>query len=406
MDFKMWKRAQRCIAQGALTNSKHPDSHVFGIYPTHVIRSEGARVFTENGNYIDYICSLGANFLGHCNPYILEEIIAASQFGINHSLGTHIEVEAAEVLKEMFYFVDKWKFLKTGTEACMAAIKIARAHTGRKLILSQAYHGWSDEFVSLTPPAKGVHTCTDILPLDEHMGGDWDKVAAVIVEPIISDNSQARIDWLHALRKKCTEKGVMLIFDEVITGFRYKKYSVAQCYSIIPDLIVLGKAMGGGLSLSAVGGKTAVMDGNYFVSSTFAGETLSLVACKRLVNLLMSSHKYSVEKLWEHGGNFMDKFNTLGKDYIQLEGYPTRGVFKGEEIIVALFRQEACKAGFLFHNSWFYNFPLVEFDHHFFSFFKDFMDRLKRGEINLEGQLPKSPFAERARNANQQTTNS
>lgn len=399
-DFKQWKRAQKCIAQGALTNSKHPDSHVYGVYPTHASGGQGSLLFAEGKPYVDYICALGANFLGYANPIIHEALVEEMQKGFSHSLPTTYELDTAEKLKEVFFFIDKWKFLKSGTQACAAAIKIARTYTGRENVLSQGYHGHSDEFVSLTAPALGVHECKNIAQLnseDMFETFEAETVAAVIVEPVMTDASEERINWLRQLRKKCDTHGILLIFDEVITGFRYKKFSVSQAHAIFPDLLVIGKAMANGLPLAAVGGRSKVMDTPYFVSSTYAGEILSMVATKKVCDLLVSSSSYRLDKLWEEGERFMAKFNEMGEGRIAIEGYPTRGVFKAEAKIKALFFQEAVKSGFLFCNSWFYNFGLVAYDFSFFSFFKSFMDRLKLGKLKLEGAMPVSPFSQKVR---------
>lgn len=401
LDFDNWKRAQDVIAQGALTNSKHPSSLVFGVYPTHCSSANGALLFASGKPYVDYMCSLGANFLGHNNPKIIEKLKENLDKGFSHSLPTTFELDTGEALKQLFYFVDKWKFLKTGTEACMAAIRMARTKTGRNMILSEGYHGWGDEFVSLTPPAKGT---TEYHRYGMHHLKDWNtpedlwgQVAAVIVEPVMTDWSEERRLWLQALRDKCTKVGALLIFDEVITGFRFPKRCVAQYWNIIPDLIVIGKAMANGLPLSAVGGKAEIMDGGYFVSSTYAGEILSLSACQKVCELLAGSHRYDMDRLWEEGQRFMDRFNEMLSPRLSIEGYPTRGVFKGEPLDKALLFQEAIKAGILLCNSWFYNFGLVDHNHFFFTFLKDFKGRFERGEINLEGELPRSPFAERVR---------
>lgn len=401
IDFEYWKRAQDCIAQGALTNSKHPRSHVFGYYPTHVERGSGAHLFTANNRcYVDYICGLGTNLFGYGNAVILDKITYTLNKGFSHSLPTTFEVEAAEALKVMFYFVDKWKFLKTGSEACSAAIRIARVHTGRRVILSQGYHGWSDEFVSLANPGpKGVYTDFDMYDLDQYMkdGEDMKQVAAIIVEPIIADDSDERRAWLLDLRKTCDRHGSLLIFDEVITGFRYLKHSVSVAWNIFPDLICIGKAMAAGLPLAAVGGKKEIMDGDYFVSSTYAGEIFSLAACKEVVNLLLQSNKYNIDKLFEKGLAFIEKFNEMAGEFVRIKGYGTRGVFEGEPTKKAIFFQEASRNGYLFCNSFFYNFPLMEEDYLFFEFLKRFSSSMKLGALKLEGELPFSPFAQKMR---------
>ena len=131
--FDWWVRAQDSVAQGALTNSKHPDSHIFGVYPTHLERGyQGYVVDTNKKTYVDYICGLGSTFLGYSPPPLVEKLSQHLLGGFSHSLPTKYEVLAAEALKSMHYFVDKWKFVKTGSEGCLAAIKIARAYQESK----------------------------------------------------------------------------------------------------------------------------------------------------------------------------------------------------------------------------------------------------------------------------------
>lgn len=537
--LEVFQRAQDCIAQGALTNSKHPENHVLGVYPTHLGHNPGSGAYlydTDDNQYVDYICGLGTNLLGYGNGYVSEAVKAKIQCGQSHSLPTLFEIEAAESLKTMFVFVDRWKFQKNGSDACNSAIKIARAYKGvkngnegllemlteevcrrfshemlknwqeasalqamrsgvseaapgngdkkgspkkickdrggqdnrkellenkisegegareaaglcgiqesieewlgqenavrslwvkkddacpsrglhqavarelalslasrgtspRYLVLSDGYHGIGDAFISLTEPHDGVLKDLSILPLS----GNEDLVkiaAAVIVEPVITDASDARREWLQKLRDECTKSDTVLIFDEIITSCRFQKHSVANAWNIYPDLILVAKAIANGFPLAAVGGKRKVMDGDYFVSSTYAGEILSLIACRSTVHLLMHNYQYSIERLWESGQNFIDKFNRMANPRIRLVGYPTRGVFEGSELDVALLRQEAAKAKILLHKTWFYNFPLMKEDYLFFTFLQEFVRNLEGGRLKLEGELPKSPFAQRVR---------
>lgn len=393
-----WKRAQDCIAQGALTNSKHPDRHVFGVYPTHISHGNGAFLYDHRGNkFVDYICGLGVNLFGYAFPRHLEAVSRAMRSGFSHSLPTHFEIEAAEALKEMFYFVDKWKFLKTGSEACNAAIRIARAHTNRNLILSEGYHGWGDDFLSLSPPANGVPIREGILRLGSSGDVDLDNVGGVIIEPVVDLLDDDRIRWLNKLREKCTKAGALLIFDEVITGFRFKNHCVAQASGVIPDLFIIGKASAQGMPLAAVGGKREVMDGDYFVSSTYAGEILSLAAVKATVETLTKVSEFKIDRLWEAGERFVEKFNKVAEGCVELRAYPTRGTFVGEDLNKALLFQEACKAGILLGPSWFYSFANMAYDDFFFTFLSDFMRRFRLGELTLAGKMPTSPFSQRLR---------
>jgi acetylornithine/succinyldiaminopimelate/putrescine aminotransferase len=188
----------------------------------------------------------------------------------------------------------------------------------------------------------------------------------------------------------------LLIFDEVITGFRFPKFSVSNYYGITPDLICLGKAMANGMPISVVGGNADVMNcGEYFVSSTFAGETLSLAAALKTMTLLQT--KYDLNDLWERGKVFLAQFNALYPEKLWIEGYPTRGAFKGDDLVKALFWQEACRAGVLFGPSWFFNFCHPPVTDLVVSTCRDIVGRIKTGSVRLLGNMPTTPFAQKAR---------
>lgn len=393
--FYHHRRAKASIAQGALTNSKRPECMVNGVYPTHLLRGQGGYVFdTSNKRYADYICGLGSNILGYSDSYVNTAVISQLTKGVNLSLSTVLEVETAETLKGLFPFVDAVKFLKTGSEACAAAVRIARAKTGRVRVLSAGYHGWQSEFVSLTPPALGIPTQVGIFSYEPGLLDS--DTAAVIVEPVMTDYSRERVEWLKDLRERCTKYGALLIFDEIITGFRFPRFSVSNYWGIEPDLICLGKAMANGHPISAVGGKYTVMNcGEYFVSSTFAGETVSLAAAKATMEALR--RKFDLSSLWEKGEEFLSQFNAIWPEKIQIVGYPTRGVFRGDPLVKALLWQEACRAGILFGPSWFFNFPLIEQTFPTISTCRDILTRIKSNQVTLQGEMPLSPFSQRAR---------
>jgi len=398
MDHWSWHhRANNAIAQGYLTNSKRPESFVKGVYPTHVLRGEGGYLYDTSGRkYLDLICGLGTQLIGYGNPRIGAAISEQYGLGVTHSLATTLEVLVAEKLKEFFPFVDAFKFLKGGGQACDAAIRIARAHTGRDVVLSSGYHGCGDDFVSLTPPALGVPARAHIRPFrscDDISG----ETAAVIIEPVVTDFSRDRIEDLKRIREACTKNGCLLIFDEVITGLRFERWSVANKTGILPDLIVLGKALGGGLPLSAVGGSYAVMSASeYFISTTHGGETLSLAAANALLKLLQNK-VFDIDRLWEEGKIFQDAFNAAALGVVELVGYPTRGIVKADPAAKAAFMQECCDAGILVGSSWFLSFPNIAELPKLLSVFKAMIGRIKRGEVKLRGEAPKSPFAEAVR---------
>lgn len=399
INYELLGRQQKTIAQGALTNSKRPSCFVDGIYPTHLERGNGSLVWDPKGNqYIDYICGLGTNILGYGNAEIEPVVLRAYRDGASLSLSTETEIVCAEKIKELFPFVDRLKFLKTGSEATSAALRIARAFTKKKLILSSGYHSWHDHFVSLTEPRIGVVDQLHIREFhDAHIFAyDFTDVAAVIVEPVVTDASPERVEFLHKLREYCTQNGTLLIFDEIITGFRFPRYSVSGHFGITPDIICLGKAIANGLPLSVVAGKKHIMEcDEYFVSSTFAGERMSLAAATRTMELLQK--KFSLTHLWEEGGKFLRLFNALWPEKITIKAYPTRGTFEGDEQVRALFFQEAVKAGMLFGRSWFFNFGHIEYTDQVIHSCNDIIQKIKMGSVELQGQMPKTPFAQQQR---------
>jgi glutamate-1-semialdehyde aminotransferase len=393
-DPAIYHRSLHVIAQGALTNSKRPESFVFGEYPTHLTRGDGCFLYDLKSNkYLDYICSLGVNLLGHNNSTIFQAITKAYHEGTVLSLSSVAEVDYGEKIKGLFN-VDRIRIFKTGSEACHAALRIARSYNGKGFVLSEGYHGWNEEFVSLTPPAVGCANNFKIIKFESMDQLAAYDVGTIIIEPIITDYSEGRIEFLKKLRDECTRKNIVLIFDETITGCRFPKLSVSKYLGIDPDILILGKAIGGGLPLSIVGGKKEIMEsGDYFTSSTFSGDRLAMAASTAFLNILTRD---GITKLWDSGENFIEQFNSLSS-ILKIEGYPTRGIFKGNDIIKALFFQEAIRAKILFGPSWFFSFPLREHTFSTISTCKDILTRIESGQVKLIGKIPKSPFSLRVR---------
>lgn len=399
-DSAILKRAETAIAHGALTNSKRPSAYVKGFYPTHLTKGHGPFVWDTRGNrYVDFICGLGSSILGYANEEV--NLAAYSQLcrGATLSLGTVTEVECAEKVKELFPYVEKVRFLKTGTDACNAAVRIARAKTGRTKVFSEDYHGWSDEFcVAYNRKTRmegiGLNPNGQIWP--NYPQDDLSDVAAIILEPVVTDASPDRLTYLKELQARCKKSGTLVIFDEVITGFRFPKFSVSQYWGIEPDLICLGKAMANGLPLSCVGGKKSVMEcADYFVSSTFAGETLSLASATKTMSLLQT--KYSLDKLWDKGAEFLFRFNSIDPTLVKIEGYPTRGIFRGDNQKLPVFFQEACRAGILFGPSFFFNFAHTDLIDPVISACQDILMKIRSGGVELEGDIPVAPLAQKVR---------
>lgn len=381
------KQQLSLIAQGCLTNSKHADRFVKDVYPTHALGGHECFLECSDGHiYNDFICGLGTNLIGYANVKVTRVIRLETTGGICHSLPNPREYEAAEILRQIFPFTEKFKFLKTGSEACTAAVRIARAATGRKFVLSEGYHGWHDGFIGLGRPGHGSQVHREFAHF-EGPGDIREDTAAVIIEPVSLDDSEKRIETLRKIRKKCDETGTILIFDETITGFRYRKHGVCNHHQITPDLLILGKAIAAGMPLACVAGKSSIMDTGYFVSSTYAGEVLSLVACIESCKILLSDYNYRIEDLWIEARNFMEEFNKIS-EIIQIKGYATRGYFVASPIHLALFWQEACKAKILFGPSIFINFKHPKYFDTVLNTCKSIIMRIKSGSVRLEGKMP------------------
>lgn len=393
MEATLYKnRADLSIAHGALTNSKRPSCFVDGVYPTHMKRGQGCYLWDENGRkYIDYICGLGVNILGYANRDVNNAIIKALGDGSTLSFSSTLEVEYAEDLKAKFPYMDLVRILKSGSEGCSAAIRIARAYTGKNYILSEGYHGWHDEFTSLTEPAYGVPKASryQILELTLEKLVHCPDVAAVIIEPVIVDYSKARLDYLKEIHEICKERGIVLIFDETITAMRFPKLSFANFTGLRPDLSIMGKALGNGSAISIVGGKREIMDADYFVSSTYSGERSAIAAG---LATLKSFTKYDSELLWKYGGLFLERFNAIDPDLVRIDGYNTRGVFVADTLVKSLFFQECSIAGVLFGSSWFYNFELHKEIDTVINLCTLVLRAIKRGDVSLKGKLIQKPF--------------
>lgn len=388
-------RADLAIAQGALTNSKRPSAFIRDVYPTHASWGKGAILYADKKAYVDYYGGLGSNLLGYGNPIIKDAIADRYAKGATLSLSSELEVEYAEKLKAIFRFVELWKFGKNGSDVCAAALRISRTYTGRDLVLSDNYHGWHDDFISLCPPHLGIPKRDWIKPIDFSLIKD---AACVILEPVVTDYSKERKEYLEKLRAECTRYGTVLIFDEIITGLRFPKYCVSNYFGIEPDIILIGKALGGGLPLSAMGGKKDLMNcGEYFYSGTFFGETCSIAASMAVLSLMTKDGtKFNINDLWNEGEMFLNRFNAL-HDNLKIEGYPTRGAFKGNDLVKAYFWQEAIKAGVLFGPSWFFNFCLPEYTDQVINVCRDIFNKIKTGSVLFHGQMPAAPFAQKLR---------
>jgi glutamate-1-semialdehyde aminotransferase len=400
MDSVIYQRAQKVIAQGALTNSKHPSTDVFGLFPTHFERGYGAHIYDQAGaKYLDLVCGLGVNLFGYGNDDIEGRVVTRAFNGGALGGSTVQEVITAEKLLEIIPWCDKVKWLNSGTEGCMAAVRMARTYTGRPFVLSEGYHGWSDEFVSLTPPANGINTQASISDLSqwifkEDFDGILDATAAIIVEPVINNDDRERIEYLKNLRKICSHKKIILIFDEVVTGIRYPKFSVAAFTGIHPDLMVMGKAIGNGHKVGVVAGRREIMDAPYFVSGSYFSHIPSLTAVEAVLDcIIRKPSKYNVSRLNEVSKTFIEDFNKIFLGYVKLEGWGNRATLTGPWENIAIVRQELIKCHIFTKTTFFFNWHIAsEFDS-ILDLCRIIRDKIDSSAVRLEGQMPQKPLS-------------
>lgn len=395
---KWQKRAEFVLAQKATgTNSKRPDQFVSGIYPTHLDRCDGPYVWdVDNRRYIDFIGALGANILGYRHPKVEEAVIHQLKRGyISGSLPSPIEVEVAEKVCEMFH-VERVRFLKTGNEATSAAVRIARAATGKSMVYNEGYHGHGDLWTYLTPPAAGVKDHFEITNEGLLTSGGPSDYACFISETVqLELNENIRVQRKE-MAKKLQSSGIPWIHDEIITGGRVPKYSATGYFDIRPDLICLGKGLANGLPISIVAGRADLMDQpDYFISSTFSGEALSLAACQATLNELS---RKNMEEYFYYANRFQTNLNAiLGKLDLHIHGYGTRGMFpttKNDQ--AALFLQECCKAGILFGKAYFYSMAHIDVEDQVIHICGEVVDKILRGDVKLEGTPPKEPYVRKS----------
>ncbi|MGB6064436.1 MAG: glutamate-1-semialdehyde 2,1-aminomutase [Desulfomonilaceae bacterium] len=292
-----------------------------GLPPRFIRSGRGSRIVDEDGNeFIDYVGSWGPMILGHAHPEVLEAVETAMRNGTSFGAPTRSEVEMARIITEMVPSVEMVRLVNSGTEATMSAIRLARGYTGRDTIIkfSGCYHGHSDSLLAragsgaatfAVPDSLGVprHVVeqTMVVPYNDleavrlHVEENPNRLAAVIVEPIAGNMGVVppREGFLLGLRDLCSRDGALLIFDEVITGFRVGPGGAQELYGIKPDLTCLGKIIGGGLPAAAFGGPKAIMEylapiGGVYQAGTLSGNPLAVAAGLATLKIIRKDNPY------------------------------------------------------------------------------------------------------------------
>ncbi len=301
---EIFRRATEVLVGGV--NSPVRAFRAVGGDPIVVDRAAGARLWDADGNeYIDYVCSWGALILGHAHPKVVEAIATQARRGTSYGMPTELEIELAARLRTALPSCEKVRFVSSGTEATMSAVRLARAATGRDFIIKfeGCYHGHSDSFLSEAGSGLatlGIAACpgvpqalaaltlnapyNDIAAVQKLFDRHRDKIAAVIVEPIPANMGVVppMAGFLQNLRDLATRHAALLIFDEVISGFRVCYGGAQTVFGIAPDLTTLGKIIGGGLPVAAYGGRRDLMDrvaplGPVYQAGTLSGNPLALM---------------------------------------------------------------------------------------------------------------------------------
>ncbi len=305
MSAALYERAVQVLTGGV--NSPVRAFHAVGGRPFFVRSGGGATVVDEDGNrYLDFVMSWGPLILGHAHEEVTEAIDEAVSLGTTFGAPCRAEVELAEAVVERYPGLEQVRFVSSGTEATMSAIRLARGATGRDLIVkfSGCYHGHADHLLVAAgsglatfgkPSSAGVPeafaSLTRVLPLDDEQAlselfaAEGDRIAAVILEPIPANNGLLiqRKEFLATLRELTRKHGALLIFDEVISGFRVSRGGAAELHGLTPDLATFGKIIGGGMPVGAFGGRRELMrhlapEGGVYQAGTLSGNPIAMAA--------------------------------------------------------------------------------------------------------------------------------
>ncbi|MEO7402666.1 MAG: glutamate-1-semialdehyde 2,1-aminomutase [Burkholderiales bacterium] len=334
----LFERAQQTVPGGV--NSPVRAFRSVGGTPRFITRGEGPYVWDADGKrYIDYVCSWGPLILGHADPRVVAAVQAAACHGLSFGMPTEVEVELAELICRTVPSMHMVRLVSSGTEATMSAIRLARGFTGRNRLIKfeGCYHGHSDALLVkagsglLTfgnPSSAGVpaevaqHTTVlsynDTAELEAAFRQFPNEIAAVIVEPIAGNMNlvPGAPDFLHTMRELCTKHGAVLIWDEVMTGFRVHPGGAQALYGIAPDITTLGKVIGGGLPVGAFGGRREIMHhiaplGAVYQAGTLSGNPVAVTAGLTTMKAIAEPGFY--DRLFAQSKRLVDGLNAVGK---------------------------------------------------------------------------------------------
>jgi len=334
----LFARAQQVIPAGV--NSPVRAFRAVGGQPRFIERGAGAYVWDADGKrYIDYVLSWGPLIAGHAHPEVVEAVRTAAGHGLSFGAPTEREIDLALRLRGHFPGMDLLRLVNSGTEATMSALRLARGFTGRHMIVKfeGCYHGHADSLLvkagsgALTfgqpsslgiPPETAAQTLVlpfnDVAALEQAFVASGSRIAAVIVEPVAGNMNlvAGTPAFLGRMRELCTAHGAVLIFDEVMTGFRVHPGSAQGLYGIQPDLVTLGKVIGGGMPVGAFGGRAEIMQciaplGGVYQAGTLSGNPLGVAAGLAMLDVISRPGFYA--SLFERTSALVEGLNDIGR---------------------------------------------------------------------------------------------
>jgi len=366
-------RVHNIIPGGAHTYSKGDDLFPANA-PAAIKKGKGSRIWDIEGReFVDWGMGLTSVLLGHAYEPILEVIKKELDNGVNFIRPSYIELETAEIIKKQIPCAEMVKFAKNGSDATTAAIRLARAYTGKEIILrceDNPFFSVHDWFIGDTEVDNGVLKCVkdytkrfkfnDLENFKTQVEKYDGKIAAVIME--VAATEKPKDEFLKEVREICSKKNIVLIFDEVVSGFRFHPKGAQYLYGVIPDLATFGKAMANGFSISALVGKKEIMELGgikhnkervFLLSTTYGAETHHLKAAQKNIEIL-NQNDYEVTKyIWNVGKIIKDEFNKISQKYglyekVRCEGIDCRPYFYFQNSYERmLFMQEMVNHGVL-----------------------------------------------------------
>ncbi len=325
---KLWEEALDFVPGGVL-GIRRPYNFVPGEYPLFLAKGKKGYVWDVDGNrYIDFLCAYGPIILGHREKEVDEAVCAQMKKGFCFNLCQPIQNELAKKMREHIPCAEQSFFVKTGSDATSSAIRIARGFTGQDKILRCGYHGWHDwcsEVHGGIPESVAEYTLefpyNDLDALEKIVHQHKGHIAAIIITPIghplAAPVSAPKEGYLQGVRDLASQNNIVLIFDEIRTGFRVSLGGASAYYGVTPDMALFGKAMANGYPISAVCGKKEIMkvlaEGNVFISSTFFPNSLEMVAALTTIDIL--ERENVCESIWLRGVDFLKKLETVVSGY-------------------------------------------------------------------------------------------